>query len=223
VCTVPIPINYTKPIRKTAKESAFNQIQEWIIDGTLLPGEKLNDMELAKALGISRTPVRESLQLLEARGFVKMYPGKATQVMEVDKEAIKDLLPPLAALQALSVELAIPNITDEVIDQLENVNHRFAEAIHTENYYSALKMDVIFHQIIVDTANNQYIAHIIEELQAHVRRLFYHNSIVLTEQSINDHKEIIHALQTKNASKASEVAKENWLRTIDIFPPEQVK
>lgn len=217
MCAMPIPINHAKPIRKTAKESAFNQIQEWIIDGTLLPGEKLNDMELAKALGISRTPVRESLQLLEARGFVKMYPGKATQVMEVEKDAIKDLLPPLAALQALSVELALPKITEETMDQLKQLNHRFAEAIHAENYYSALKTDESFHQIIVDTAGNKYIAHIIEELQAHVKRLFYHNSIVLTEKSIEDHNEIITALQTKDAEKAAAIAKVNWLRTIDIF------
>ena len=73
-----------------------------------LPGEKLNDTELAAALGVSRTPIRESLQLLEVQGFVKMFPGKATQVTEVRKESITELLPPLAALQALSAELAIP-------------------------------------------------------------------------------------------------------------------
>jgi len=216
---MPIPIDHARPERQTAKKSAFNQIQQWIIDGTLLPGEKLNDMELAKALGISRTPVRESLQLLEAQGFVKMFPGKATQVTEVEKESIKDLLPPLAALQALSVELAIPHITDEIIKQLEETNHRFAEAIRSENYYSALKIDENFHQIIVDAANNTYISHIIEELQAHVRRLFYHNSIVLTEQSIEDHAEIIKLIQSGSAAEATPIMKENWLRTIDIFPP----
>ena len=110
---MPIPSNYTKPKRKTAKENAFNQIQQWIIDGTLHPGEKLNDTELAGALGVSRTPIRESLQLLEVQGFVEMFPGKATQVTEVDKESITDLLPPLAALQALSAELAIPHLTEE--------------------------------------------------------------------------------------------------------------
>lgn len=219
VKTVPIPIDHAKPVRQTAKHSAFNQLQEWIIDGTLLPGEKLNDMELAKALGISRTPVRESLQLLEAQGFVKMYPGKATQVTEVDKESIKDLLPPLAALQALSAELAIKNMNDEVIKLLEATNHRFNEAIQTENYYSALKTDEQFHQIIVDTANNKYISKVIGELQAHVRRLFYHNSIVLTDKSIEDHEKIINIFKEGNASEICPIVKQNWLRTIDIFPP----
>ena len=63
-------VNHTKPVRTTAKLHAFNQLQQWIIDGTLQPDEKLNDIELAQALGVSRTPIRESLQLLESQGFV---------------------------------------------------------------------------------------------------------------------------------------------------------
>ncbi|MEK3889119.1 GntR family transcriptional regulator [Bacillus sp. FSL K6-3431] len=214
---MPIPINHSKPIRTTAKESAFNQIQQWIIDGTLQPGEKLNDTELAKALGVSRTPVRESLQLLEMQGFVKMYPGKATQVTEVKKESITDLLPPLAALQALSAELAIPYITDEVISLLEDVNGRFAKAVRSENYFSALKTDEEFHQIIVDTANNPYILAPIAFLQTHVRRLFFHNSVVLTEESIEEHNKIIKLLIKRDATNVSAIMRENWLRAIDEF------
>lgn len=92
---MPIPTDHAKPIRVTAKENAFNQLQQWIIDGTLHAGEKLNDTELAEALGVSRTPIRESLQLLEVQGFVKMFPGKATQVTEVDRNSITELLPHL--------------------------------------------------------------------------------------------------------------------------------
>ena len=103
-CFMPIPIDHTKPVRTTAKLHAFNQLQQWIIDGTLQPDEKLNDIELAQALGVSRTPIRESLQLLESQGFVSMQPGRATQVTPVEPEDIYNLLPPLAALQALYIE-----------------------------------------------------------------------------------------------------------------------
>lgn len=220
---LPVPTNHSKPIRTSAKESAFNQIQQWIIDGTLHPGEKLNDTELAKALGISRTPVRESLQLLEMQGFVKMYPGKATQVTEVEKDSITDLLPPLAALQALSAELAIPFITDEIIDSLKYINERFAKAVHSENYFSALKIDEEFHQLIVDTANNPYILAPIAFFQTHVRRLFFHNSVVLTEASIDKHDQIIKCLMNKDATNASSMMRENWLRAIDEFHSMKMK
>ncbi|MGJ9460552.1 GntR family transcriptional regulator [Oceanobacillus sp. CF4.6] len=214
---MPIPTDHLKPIRLSAKENAYNQIQQWIIDGTLLPGEKLNDTELANALGVSRTPIRESLQLLESQGFVKMYPGKATQVTEVEKESIKQLLPPLAALQSLSAELAIPKLNEETLKQLKQTNERFADAIQSENYYSALKIDEQFHKIIVATANNPYIDSILEALQAHVRRQFYHNSIVLTEKSVDEHWEIIELMKNGESTTLSSVMKENWLRNITMF------
>ncbi|CDQ41177.1 MULTISPECIES: GntR family transcriptional regulator [Virgibacillus] len=214
---MPIPSDHSKPVRQSAKESAFNQIQQWIIDGTLQPGEKLNDSELAQALGVSRTPVRESLQLLEVQGFVKMFPGKATQVTDVEKESMNDLLPPLAVLQALSAELAIENLTEDIIAVLEEVNERFAKAIRSENYYAALKIDEEFHQIIVDAANNPYIHNIIANLQAHVRRLFFHNSIILTEKSIEEHSQIIKLMKEGNNEALAPIMKENWLRTIQEF------
>lgn len=214
---MPIPTNYTKPKRKTAKENAYIQIQQWIIDGTLHPAEKLNDNELAKALGVSRTPIRESLQLLEVDGFVEMFPGKATQVTEVVKESITDLLPPLAALQALSAELAIPHLTDETIALLESTNERFAVAVQTKQSFSALKIDEEFHQIIVDAANNPYISSMVAMLQAHVRRLFFHNSIVLTISSIEEHAQIIELLKKRDGLTVSKIMRENWLRAIEEF------
>lgn len=220
---MPIPTDHSKPIRQSAKESAFNQLQQWIIEGTLLPGEKLNDAELAKALGVSRTPIRESLQLLEVQDFVKMYPGKATQVTEVEKESINDLLPPLAALQALSSELAINHLTDETITLLEKTNNRFAEAIRSENYFSALKIDEEFHQIIVDISENPYIHHMISYLQAHVRRLFFHNSIILTKNSIDEHHTIIQLMKENKTTQVSEVMRKNWLRAIEEFRTFQQK
>lgn len=214
---MPVPSEHQRPTRITAKESAFTQLQQWIIDGTLQPGEKLNDIELAEALGVSRTPIRESLQLLEVQGFVKMYPGKATQVTEVDKESINDLLPPLAAMQALSTELAIPNLDENVLKELEETNNRFAKAVQEEDYFTALKIDEDFHQIIVDQAANKYIHSIVASLQTHVRRLFFHNSIILTEKSIEEHKGIIRLLKDGNGEKAAAVMRENWLRAIDEF------
>ena len=72
---MPIPQNYSAPVKLSAKDRAYNQIQEWIVDGTLVPNEKINDAQLANALGISRTPVREALQLLALQGLVAMKPG----------------------------------------------------------------------------------------------------------------------------------------------------
>ncbi|HEY4554255.1 MAG TPA: FCD domain-containing protein, partial [Bacillaceae bacterium] len=102
------------------------------------------------------------------------------------------------------------HITNEIIGQLAATNERFATAVRTENYFSALKIDEAFHQIIVDAAANTYIIQMLESLQAHVRRLFFHNSVILTEQSIDEHAEIIRMLKEKEAEGAALVMRKNW-------------
>lgn len=212
---MPIPSDMSKPVRKTAKLHAYHQLLNWIIDGTLQPEEKLNDIELAQALGVSRTPIRESLQLLESQGFVTMQPGRATQVTPVQKDDINHLLPPLASLQALATELAAPHMTDEIIAELESTNQQFADALKAKNFTEALRIDEQFHQLIIDTANNPYISQIVEMLQAHVRRLFYSEKIILRESSIETHAKLIALYKAKQTEELASLMTDNWLYTLE--------
>lgn len=214
---MPIPAGFSTPNRLSAKQRAFQQLQEWIIDGTLRPGEKLNDAELAGALGVSRTPVREALQLLNAEGFVEMNPGVSTQVTEVDGEDITKILPPLAALQSLASELAAATIVPEQIEELRRLNAEFGEALGKGDTAYALKLDEEFHGAIVELTENSYISNTISMFQAHVRRLFFHNSIILTQDSIEDHELLLQAFERKDAEEARLIARRNWLRAVEIY------
>jgi DNA-binding GntR family transcriptional regulator len=211
---MPIPTDYKGTVQQSAKERAFDQIQEWIIDGTLLPGEKLNDFELARAINVSRTPIREALQLLSQQGFVTMKPGVATYVNEIDAKDVVKILPPLSALQALAAELATENVSKEDIQKLQIINKEFQHAIETEDFYGALKQDEQFHKIIVDVCDNEYISNVVSMFQAHVRRLFFQKSIILSTNSVNEHEELIAALEEKDSEKAAIIAKKNWLRPV---------
>jgi len=111
--------------------------------------------------------------------------------------------------------MCIPQLTDETIALLEKTNNRFAEAVASKKFYSALKIDEEFHQVIIDAANNPYIITLVASLQAHVRRLFFHNSIVLTERSISDHNKLIQAVKDRNIVEASTIMRDNWLGAIE--------
>ncbi|MGA5689712.1 GntR family transcriptional regulator [Cytobacillus pseudoceanisediminis] len=218
---MPIPSNYSSPTRVSAKDRAFSQIQEWIIDGTLQPKEKLNDADLAKALGVSRTPIREALQLLNVQGFVEMFPGVGTQVTSVNPEDISKILPPLGVLQALAAELAAPVISQETINILRDINHKFAKALIAGDTFTALKQDEKFHNIIIDLAQNPYISNTASMLQAHVMRLYYNKTIILKERSIEEHEDILKAFEQKDREKAGLIARVNWLRAIDEYYSEE--
>lgn len=214
---MPIPTNFSTHTRISARDHAFKQILQWIIDGTFHPGEKLNDGKLAEALGISRTPVREALQTLQAQGFVEMRPGKETRVTMIEKDDISKILPPLAALQSLAAELAAPVIDEHTIELLRDTNEKFAQAIGRDDAFKALKIDEQFHSAIVEITNNPYILSTISMLQAHVRRLFFHNSIVLTHSSIEEHEAIISAFERRDKDTAAAVMRSNWLRPMEEF------
>ncbi|WP_172253242.1 GntR family transcriptional regulator [Saccharibacillus deserti] len=214
---MPIPAGFSVPHRLTAKQRAFRQLQEWIIDGTLKPGEKLHDGELASALGVSRTPVREALQLLNVEGLVEMNPGVSTQVTQVNGEDIAKILPPLAALQSLAAELALPLVSPGEIESLRRINAEFGEALERGDYHYALKLDEEFHGFVVERVDNPYIANTISTFQAHIRRLFFHNSIILSPESVDEHEEILQAFERGDKEAVGRLVRSNWLRAVDAY------
>ena len=214
---MPIPQNYSAPVKLSAKDRAYNQIQEWIVDGTLVPNEKINDAQLANALGISRTPVREALQLLALQGLVAMKPGVSTYVTELEDGAMGKILPPLSVLQALAAQTAADMADENDIKELQSYNKVFEKAIKNKDYFAALKQDEHFHGKIVKICDNAYHESSINVLQAHVRRLFFKNEIILSEESVLEHKQIIEAIKNKDAKKAGDIAKSNWERSVDNY------
>lgn len=213
---MPVPPDFTTPIRMSAKERAFSQLQRWIIEGVLHPGEKLLDAELAESLAVSRTPIREALQLLEVQGLVSMQPGKETRVTLIEKNDIFKLYPPLAALHALAAELAAARILPEQLETLRELNARFGHAMESGEPYQAMEYDEQFHNLIVDAADNAYIASFSASLQIHIRRFKY----VFLKQpmpgslaaSLEEHAAIVRALEQRDAHGAAAMMKQNLTR-----------
>ncbi len=215
---MPIPKDFHSPTQITARERAYSQLQRWIIDGTLKPGEKLHDGELADALGVSRTPVREALQLLEVQGFVEMHRGRDTRVTAIDKSDILKLYPPLAALQSLACETVAPTIRIEQTDQLRRINVELSNAINYREFFRAMELDEQFHDLIVEMADNPYITGFISMLQLHIRRfkyVFLQQPVSSSEASVVEHAAIIDAFDRRDSSTAAEVVKQNWLRPMN--------
>ena len=212
---MPIPKGFQSPSQVTARERVYSQLQRWVIDGTLEPGEKLNDGELAEALGVSRTPVREALQLLEVQGFVEMHRGRDTRVTRIEREDILKVYPPLAALQVLAGEIALPLIRSEQIELLRGINAEFARAVDQQQAFRAMEVDEQFHNVIIEVADNPYVASYISTLEMHIRRLkyvFLRQPEALARESVVEHAAIIEGFERKNMELVTRMLKQNWIR-----------
>ena len=115
---MPIPENVENLRRVSAKSSIYQVVCSWIITGVLKPGEKIVDSELAKRFNVSRTPVREAIQILEGQKLVYVVPGRATVVADIDPADIEKCYRTLAELQGLAAELACGSLTDRELEQL---------------------------------------------------------------------------------------------------------
>ncbi|MBL3648109.1 GntR family transcriptional regulator [Bacillus vallismortis] len=210
---MPIPSNISKPVRQTAKTIALEQIQKWIVEGILAPGEKINDDELAKALGVSRTPVREALQLLAVQGFVEMSPGRETRISQIEKNDVFKVYPPMAALQSTAAELAIENIQSSHLEEMAAINQQMKTAIDRNEIYEALELDKAFHDVMIDAADNEYIRNFTSVLHMHILRLEY-LFFKSPQNSIEEHEQMIQACKEKDRKKAAELTYSNWIKPI---------
>ena len=218
---MPLPIEEkskeTNSGRMSAKQTVYEKMRDWIIEGRLEAGEKVADAEIAAYFKVSRTPVREAIQLLEMQKLLKSYPGRATIVTEIQQDEIEKYYLPMANLQQLAATIAVDKIRPEHIVELRNLSARFKRLISSQNEpLPILKADMDFHSYILDIADNEYITDFCNVLWIHIQRLeysFFRDSPSL-ELSVKEHEEMISALEFKDGFSASIQMKQHWDRTV---------
>ncbi len=169
---------------------------------------------MAEALGVSRTPVREALQILELSGLIEMVPGQKTRVTPIKLDDVSTIYETMAGLHLIIGKQAIQRVKENDIKQLSDINDTFQRSIHEKNSKQALELDIQFHNTITSIAKNPYIEPFLENMQLHILRLEYlfFQNLVPASQSIEEHRFIIQALQNRNEKQMEQMMSQNWLR-----------
>lgn len=205
---MPVPGESGALERELLKDQAYATIRDAIVDGTLAPGERLRDQELCAWLGLSRTPVREALNRLEQDGLVETEPQRYTRVTPLDRRAARDAFPVVAALHALSAELAQPRMTAADRAEMHEANERFAAALRTNDVDAALQADDEFHGVFVTASANGEIPRALERLMPRIRRLErLRFGSLQGRASVKEHAAILTAAPQDVAG----LVKQNWL------------
>lgn len=123
---MPIPQADIPISRRSLREQVHNTIRDAVFDGTLLPGERLRDEELSTWLGVSRTPIREALNVLAAEGLVEMVANRYTRVTTPDAAEVENAIQALGILFAGIVRITTPVLT---IDQRQSTLARVEQEI----------------------------------------------------------------------------------------------
>ncbi|KUO71639.1 MAG: hypothetical protein APF77_09315 [Clostridia bacterium BRH_c25] len=115
---------------KRMPELVMEQLMDWIMDGNISMGEKLNAEELALRMGVSRMPVREALKSMEKSGIVKSVPYVGARVVELSKADVVQIYIIRQALEPLAAYYACKNINDKKIAIIENIQDKLEEVMH---------------------------------------------------------------------------------------------
>ena len=212
---MPIPILPSAERQASAKEKVYEQLAQWIIDGTLIPGEKLNESELAEYFSFSRTPVHEALMLLAEHHFVEIYPSRGSFVSPLSVEAADAIYEAISALNGLLTALACDKRTEDDLTRLMELNQKFDETQHRGDNSQVLAADNAFHLGVAAIAGNPYLLRYLRQLQMHVYRFEHVFARLAPDRSLStqDHQAIIDAIERKDKETAAALAQANWMGT----------
>ncbi len=213
---MPIPKGNVQIERVSVRDRVYEDLKKWIIDGTLVPEEKISDIEIASLFNVSRTPVREAFLILENQKLIKTYPGKGTIVTSLEKDNITKMYYPLASLQCLAARLACESISQKGMDRLKSINEKYKKCLDDGNVMDLLHTDRELHDLILEAAGNEYIVDFCDTLVTHVMRYEYiylsKRTFESRESSIQEHDGLVNAICERNGDKAAAYMAQNWLR-----------
>lgn len=189
------------------RDVVFNTLREAILTGDIEPGERLMEIRLAEKLGVSRTPIREAIRMLQLEGLVNMTPRKGTVVAEISKEDLKNVLEVRKVLEQLAVEKSCENVSDEAVSELRENLKEFNAAIKKKNPSDIAKIDVAFHDIIYRITGNDRLIQILYNIreQMYRYRLEYIKDQDTRQTVVRDHENLIEAIVNKDVEKAKSI------------------
>jgi len=204
---------------RTMQQIVYETIKDGILKGVYAPGQRLITKDLATELGVSRMPVREALQRLDAAtGLVTLIPRKGAVVNDSSSE--KDLVEIYnlrAILEGMSTRLACPNMTEEQINKLESINKEIIhlEGTADEEYFQELNLG--FHSIIWKMADAPRLIGILKSLYDASRGYRYISVKIpgRLDAIVSEHKAIIDALRKKDALLAEKIIKGHYENTLE--------
>jgi DNA-binding GntR family transcriptional regulator len=208
-----MPIPQTSTIeRPVLRDTVYANLRDWIIQGTLQPEEKLKDDELAKRLGVSRTPVREALMRLEDEGLIETSANRWTKVSSVTLKDAELIYPIVARLEALALELAFKHLIKDDFKTMRQANQNFQKAIEAKKPIQAARADVAFHSVFIKRSQNPELIRILNELKLKHERLeiAYFGDASLGKHSPKQHLQLVRLLEQSNLKEAQKALAENW-------------
>ena len=189
-------------------ENVYNALSEAIVEGKLPPGERLRETQMAEALGVSRTPVREAFLRLKQQRLLRSDASGAYYVAEWDRQTLWETATLRAALESLALSLAPQNLTQEDFDHLEGITRQMAEMDANPDgadYKRMALFDFLFHTYIWSRIGHGLLEQALENIKPQAHYYMYLTRQAGQTDYAEQHRKLIEFLKQGDRSTANEI------------------
>jgi DNA-binding GntR family transcriptional regulator len=204
--------NNTKLIETpNLRDRVYEILKKSIVFQEIPAGEKIDEEAIAKQLGVSRTPIRETLCRLENEGIVQVIPRRGAFVVRHSKEKITEILMVREVLEGFAARLAVDSVDEKMIEKMKSLFKHFSGPNVQEQSRDYTQADLEFHNLIIKASRNNLLIGIMNTLNDHIQMLriqtVTHEGRM--EQSLVEHFRIIQAMEQKDHSSAEYLMREH--------------
>ena len=198
------------------KQKAYTALKNAIVSMDIYRNEdeiRLDERKLAQDFGISRTPVREAMALLEREGFVRSVPRRGIFVVRKTKREIIEMIHMWAALESMAARLATLRASDDDLARLRRLFDDFGETAPADQVEEYSEANITFHQSLVELSDSPVLIETVKNIFMHVRAI-RRMTIARSDRasrSIGDHMRIIEALEARDTERAERLVRQHSL------------
>src|SRR5437867_13247428 len=198
------------------RDQAYASLKQAIMNADIYAHRdeiRLDERQLSQALGVSRTPIREAMTLLEQEGFLRTVPRRGVFIVRKTKKQIIEMIEMWAALESMAARLATLNASDEDIGALRHMFDEFRNTTPAEHIGEYSDANIAFHQAIIRLSGSHLMGKTIDNLFIHVRaiRRMTISQRDRAQRSIVDHMRIIEALERRDTELAERLVRQHSL------------
>ncbi|GAB3730189.1 GntR family transcriptional regulator [Amycolatopsis oliviviridis] len=185
-----------------------------MLDGRIAADSRINEVHLARELGVSRTPLREALIGLADRGLLVSAPGRGFLVPPFDPGEARQLYPLVAELESLALRWSSPQDLVGLTGGLDRITTEMAAELDRQGDLSTL--DDRWHALLVSRCTNPHLLRLIEQTKPLLKRYDarYFGGVERSRESIDEHFRIAEAIRVPDLATAVELLVRNWVKTL---------
>ena len=190
----------------TLKDQVARHIREQVLSGELRPGHKIDQDALAGELGVSKLPVREALIVLEGEGLVDNIARRGAFVASLTPEDVLDHYAIYGMVSGLAAERATERLTDDDLAELEDLVGRMAD---TGDAQEQEELNFLFHKVVHRAGGSRRLNAVLRLLSHTIPARFFEFTTDWPDRANADHREILHALRARDATRSRELVFEH--------------